>query len=199
MEEPVYKTQGIIIKKADLGEAGRLLTIYTKNYGKILVRAKGIGKKESKLKSLIEPFNLCEFLIARSKTIDVLTNVYPIKEFLWLHHNLDSLALAFYFAELVDKLVIAPEHDENLWRLILRAFEVLNHPTPALPLARGGSGRGEFSLLKVKFLFEQKLLEFLGHGIPKNKKALEVIQGLAGEEIKSQKFLSNLFLSRSVF
>jgi len=176
MEEPVYKTQGIIIKKADLGEAGRLLTIYTKNYGKILVRAKGIGKKESKLKSLIEPFNLCEFLIARSKTIDVLTNVYPIKEFLWLHHNLDSLALAFYFAELVDKLVVAPEPDENLWRLILRAFEVLNEPRQ--------------DLAKIKTAFEQKLLEFLGHGIPKNKKALEVIQGLAGEEIKSRKFLA---------
>jgi DNA repair protein RecO (recombination protein O) len=175
MEIPVYKTEGIIIKKTELGETDRFLTIYTKNFGKILVRAKGIGKKESKLKSLIEPFNFCEFLIARSKTIDVLTNVYPIKEFLWLHHNLDSLALAFYFAELTDKLVVAPEQDENLWRLILRAFEVLNERRT--------------DLRAVKTAFEQKLLEFLGHGISKNKKPIDIIQGLVREKIKAEKFL----------
>lgn len=175
MEIQVYKTQGIIIKKADLSETDRLLTVYTKNFGKILVRAKGIGKKESKLKSLIEPFNLCEFMLAKSKSIDVLAGVYPIKEFSYLHGNLSSLAYAFYFAELIDKMVVAPERDDNLWRLILRGFEVLNQKRDDLP--------------KIKNLFEQKLLEFLGHGIPKNKTALEIIQGLAGEEIRSKRFL----------
>lgn len=177
-KNPVYKTQGIILKKNDLGEQDRLLTIYTKNYGKILVRAKGISKRESKLKSLIEPFNLCEFMLVQSKAIDVLAGVYPINEVTYLRNNLELLACAFYFAELIDKLVVAPEPDQNLWRLVLRAFEVLDQK------------RNDLS--KIKTLFEQKLLEFLGHGAPKNKKALEVIQGLAGEEIRSDKFLKTV-------
>lgn len=200
MEIQVYKTQGIIIKKVEWLQTGRLLTIYTKKYGKILVRAKGIGKRESKLKSLIEPFNLCEFMLVKSKTIDVLAGVYPIREFIYLRNNLESLACAFYFAELIDKLVVAPERDEKVWALLARAMEVLdkyNSPHPSLNLREGANsspsflkrGMGGVNLSEVKTLFEQKLLEFLGYGLPQNKKALEVIQGLAGEEIRSENFL----------
>ena len=147
MEIPVYKTQGIILKKAGLSETDRLLTVYTKNFGKILVRAKGIGKKESKLKSLIEPFNIYEFMLARSKNIDVLANSYPIKEFLYLRQNLEALALTIYFVELVDKLVVAPEYDQNIWVLLTRAMEVLNknlNPPPPSHKASEGQSHPSF-------------------------------------------------------
>jgi DNA repair protein RecO (recombination protein O) len=162
------------------------LTVYTKKFGKILVRARGIGKKESKLKSLIEPFNVYELLLAHSKTIDVLTNSSPIKEFLFLRNNLEALALAIYFAELVDKLVVAPEYDENLWELLTRAFGALNQR------------RDELS--KIKAAFEQKLLEFLGHpsfsvrGKKTEREKQHYIYSLAGEEINSVRFLRSLSL-----
>lgn len=199
------------MRKADLNQTGRLLTIYTKNYGKILVRAKGVGKKESKLKSLIEPFNLCEFMLAKSKTIDVLTGVYPIKELPCLHSNLVSLAYAFYFAELIDKLVVAPERDEKVWALLKRAMEVLDKnssPQPSLNLREGaanslpyfkvGVGGVKTGLSKIKSLFEEKLLEFLGHpsfstqGKLTDREKQHYINSLAGEEIKSKKFLAYL-------
>lgn len=182
----VYKTQGIIFKKADLGEQDRLLTIYTQKFGKILVRAKGVGKRESKLKSLIEPFNLYEFLLAKSKNIDVLANSYPIKEFLYLRQNLENLALAIYFGELVDKLVVAPEYDQNLWLLLVRGFEALNQKRD--------------DLLKIKTAFEQKLLEFLGHptfvtsGRLTSLQKNHYLESLAGEQIKSVRFLRSLSL-----
>ena len=187
MEIPVYKTEGIILKKTDLSDTDRLLTVYTKKFGKILVRARGVGKKESKLKSLIEPFNVYEFLLARSKNIDVLANSSLIKEFIFLRSNLENLALAIYFAELVDKLVVAPEEDENLWLLITRATEVLNERRT--------------DLRKIKTAFEQKLLEFLGHptfamqGKSTPLQKTHYFESLAGEEIKSVKFLSPLSLT----
>jgi DNA repair protein RecO (recombination protein O) len=183
----VYKTEGIILKKAELSDTDRLLTVYTEKFGKILVRAKGVGKKESKLKSLIEPFNIYEFLLARSKNIDVLANSYPIKEFLYLRQNLESLALAIYFAELVDKLVVAPEQDENIWLLLVRAFEVLDQKREDLP--------------KLKEAFEKKLLVYLGHpsfairGKATEREKQNYLQSLAGDEIKSERFLRSLSLT----
>jgi DNA repair protein RecO (recombination protein O) len=175
----VYKTEGIILATADLGELDRLLTIYTRGYGKILARAISARKKESKLKGLLESFSRANFLLAKSKTIDIVTDVETIEGYRYLHGNLESLAYAFYFAELVDKLVIGQERDENLWRLIARAFEVLNQKRTDLP--------------KIKELFEQKLLEFLGYGqVSKNKKTLDFIQGLAGGEIMAKRFLERL-------
>lgn len=186
MEIPVYKTEGIILKKAELSETDRLLTVYTEKFGKILVRARGVGKKESKLKSLIEPFNIYELLLARSKTVDVLANSYALKEFLYLRNNLPALALAFYFGELFDKFIVAPEPDENLWELLTRALSALDQKRDDLP--------------KLKEAFEKKLLEYLGHpstiaqGKSTEREKLNYLQSLAGEEINSVKFLRSLSL-----
>jgi len=182
----VYKTKGIILKKTGLSDTDRLLTVYTEKFGKILVRARGVGKKESKLKSLIEPLNIYELLLARSKNIDVLANSYPIKEFLYLRQNLKNLALAIYFAELVDRLVVAPEYDENLWALLVRGLEAANQKRD--------------NLLKLKTAFEEKLLEFLGHptftmcGKLTSLQKTHYFESLAGEEIKSVRFLRSLSL-----
>jgi DNA repair protein RecO len=149
--------------------------------GKILVRARGIGKSESKLKGMIESFNIYEFLLAKSKNIDVLANAYPEKEFVFLRGHLENLSLAIYCGELIDKLVVAPERDAKIWALLSRAMEVLNAPGT--------------NLAKVKKAFEEKLLEFLGHPTfsMRGKKAeneIFYLQELAGEEIKSAGFLN---------
>jgi hypothetical protein len=202
MDAPVYKTRGVILKKADFSDTDRLLTVYTEKFGKILVRAKGVGKKESKLKSLIEPFNVYEFLLAKSKNIDVLANSYPIKEFLYLRGHLEDLSLAIYFVELVDKLVVEPERDEKIWGLLVRAFNFLDEEADkaikAKPhaSARGAeSGAVSRSEIGARAAFEEKLLEFLGHPAfaVRGKKSVHekqnYLESLAGEEIKSDKFL----------
>jgi len=182
MDIPVYKTRGIILKKADLSDIDRLLTVYTEKFGKILVRAKGIGKKESKLKSLIEPFNIYEFSLAKSKNIDVLAGSYLIKEFIYLRQNLENLSLAIYFTELIDKLVVAPERDDKIWALLVRAFEALDQKRSDLP--------------KLKEAFEERLLGYLGHpnfktrGKVSEREKQNYLESLAGEEIKAGKFLA---------
>lgn len=173
---PIYKTEGIIIRTADLGELDRLLVVYTRGYGKISVRAISAHKRGSKLRGLLEPFTYGRFLLAKSKTLDIVTDIEVADNFSWLRQNLPSLGLAYYFAELIDRLVVAPEPDEDLWRLVSRAFSALNQP------------RSDWA--KLKELFEGKLLEFLGYGMAQNKKPLMMIQELINGEIKSQQFLS---------
>jgi hypothetical protein len=190
----LYKTEGIIIKAADLGELDRLLFVYTRGYGKITVRAISTRKKESKLRGVLETFSRGELMLAKSKTIDIVTDFQVKDSYSYLHKNLENLAYAYYFAELVDKLIPAPERDEDLWRLVSRVFEVLNHPTPTLPLIKG-RGKGGVNLQEA---FEDKLLEFLGHPKPaklgKNSslQRLNYFQSLAGEQINSAKFLGQI-------
>ena len=51
-----YTTEGIILKRKDYQENDRLFTIYSKDYGKIDLIAKGTKKISSKLNSYLEPF-----------------------------------------------------------------------------------------------------------------------------------------------
>ena len=145
MKNPVYKIEGIIIKKAGLGEMDRLLTIYSREHGKIQVRAKSVRKAESKLKGFLELFTHSIFLLAHSKTIDIVTGVEPINIFPHLRSNLNLVNRSFNIVGLINRLVVAPERDESLWQLILQTFQSLD----------GGAGGADF---------EERLLEVLGYG-----------------------------------
>lgn len=177
----IFKTEGIILKASPLSEADLILTIYTSGYGKISARAISARKKRSKLKGFLQPFSLAKFSFAKSRTIDIITEVQPINNFLVLKRDLKLLAYAFYFSELLDKLIIGPERDERIWKLAWRAFEVLEEENKDLP--------------EIKKAFENKLLQFLGYGIlneNNNLKRLNYFQNLAGERINSAGFLGEV-------
>ena len=51
----MHSTEGIILKKEPYGEADLLITILTKDFGKIKVMAQGVRKEAAKLKGHFEP------------------------------------------------------------------------------------------------------------------------------------------------
>jgi len=170
----LYKTQGIIIKRANSGEVDRLLTIYTKDFGKILVRAKSVRKNQSKLKGHLELFLQSHFLIAPGKNLDIITGAETIERFSELHQRLPCLAAAYYLSEIIDKTMAGPEKDIQIWQLILSGFEKLNQKEPDIKAIVNG--------------FEKKLLEFLGYG-EAQKDARSFIEALLKERLNSKYFL----------
>lgn len=141
----IYKTEGIILKSAERGEADRLFTIYTREYGKIQARARSVRKQESKLKGFLEPLTHSIFALAKSRTIDIITDIESINIFPHLRANLESLNKACYVATLADKLIVGPEPDEALWGLLLNSLVELD----------------QHNRLDQ---FEEKFLEILGYG-----------------------------------
>lgn len=152
----VYKAEGIILKKADIGGTDRLFWIYTKERGKILVRAKSVRKKESKLNGFLEIFNHCHFLLAQGKNMDTVTNVWPVNSYLKMRNNLPALWLAYYFVELVERLVVAPEPDSRIWLLLSGSLDQLENGLLA------GEAK-EKDLKKLARFFEFKLTSYLGY------------------------------------
>lgn len=146
----LYKTQGIIIKRANLGEFDRLLTVYTKDFGKILVRAKSVRKSQSKLKGHLELFLYSHLLLAPGKNLDIITGAETIERFSGLHQQLPYLAAAYYLSELIDKSMAGPEKDEQIWQLVLSSFHDINQ------------GEAEPKILVADF--QRKLSRFLGYG-----------------------------------
>jgi len=62
-----YRTQGLILKKEDQGEADLLFTIYTKDFGKLEILGRAIRKISSKLRSGAEIFYLSEVEFIQGK------------------------------------------------------------------------------------------------------------------------------------
>jgi len=141
-----YKTQGIIIRRRNFGEADRLLTIYTEKRGKITAIAKGVRRIKSKLAGHLELFYLSDFIIAEGKNIDTITAVETIQRFDSWREELQEINKAYYFAEAIDKFVADNEEYQRIFILLKSCLHVLNNNNKLLLL-----------------YFELNLLKELGH------------------------------------
>ena len=75
-----YRTQGFILKKTDRGEADQILTIYTKDFGKLEILGKAIRKIKSKLRSGADLFYFSEIEFIQGKAYKTLTDILKLKE-----------------------------------------------------------------------------------------------------------------------
>ena len=121
-----YRTQGIILKKIDRGEADRIFTIYTKDFGKLELLAKAERKIKSKLRGGLELFYLSEIEFIQGKTHKTLTDAILIDKFKNLRRDLKRLAIAYKISEVLDNLVKDQEPDEKIWQLLNEVFSKLN-------------------------------------------------------------------------
>jgi len=121
-----YRTQGLIFKKEDRGEADQLFTIYTKDFGKLEILGKAIRKISSKLRSGIEIFYLSEIEFIQGKTYKTLTDAILIEKFQNFRKDLEKLDIAYRASEVLDNFVKGEESDEKIWNLLLEVFEKLN-------------------------------------------------------------------------
>lgn len=147
MRERVYRTEAIVIRRSDFGEADRLLTLITPQ-GKRRVIAKGARKTTSRLAGHIELFTHTTLLLAVGRNLDIVTQSTILHSFDTLRGDLRRIGAAYYAAELIDRLT--EEEDENR-----PAFALLAAALAALDTTRNVD-------LVLRF-YELHLLGYLGY------------------------------------
>jgi DNA repair protein RecO (recombination protein O) len=126
MSKPrTYQTEAIIIKKTKLGEADRILSLYTPHLGKIRVVAKGVRRPRSKMAGHLELLTHSLVSLARGRNLDTVTGSQTINSFLPLKSDLKLTSYALYAVELTD--LFTADNDENypLFQLLLETMHNL--------------------------------------------------------------------------
>lgn len=120
-----YQTEAVIIKKTKLGEADRILTLYSLDMGKIQGIAKGIRRPRSKLAGHLELLSYSNVTFVRGHNLDTITGSQTIDSFLPLKSDLDLTACTLYLTELVHQFTA--EHVENrfLFQLLIETMHRL--------------------------------------------------------------------------
>ncbi|NPV52059.1 MAG: DNA repair protein RecO [Firmicutes bacterium] len=144
----LYKTEGIVLRNRDLGEADRIVTIYTRERGKVRGVAKGARRPRSRFVGSTLVFTYADFLIFKGRGLDNISQVAIIEPFSRLRSDLALMAYASYMAELVDISTEEEEKNDDIFPLLLTAFRVL----PELPDPE-----------MLRFAFEMRLMTCLGY------------------------------------
>jgi DNA repair protein RecO (recombination protein O) len=126
MPERSFRTQAIILKRRDFGEADRLLTILTPEHGKRDVIAKGARKPTSTKTGHVELFTRADMLIHHGRDLGIAVQAEMSAPYLALREDLQRGAYASYTAELLDRFTGEGETDyAALFRLLDETLERL--------------------------------------------------------------------------
>jgi len=143
-----YQTEAVIIKKTRFGEADRLLTLLTPEYGKIRAIAKGVMRPKSKLGGNVELLTHSLLMLARGRNLDIITQAQTINNFLPIRDSLELTSCGFYVIELVDAFTEEDVEDRELFELLVNTLNDLS-----------ASREGD----RVLRYFELRILDHLGY------------------------------------
>ncbi len=110
-----YAASGIVLKRIDLGEKDRILTIYTKEYGKLGAVAKGARRPGSKLAAASEPLTYSKLLLATGRDLDVLSQADIRESFPNVRRSMASVAYGVYMLELTNHFVDERQPNADLF------------------------------------------------------------------------------------
>lgn len=107
------KTDAIVIRMADFSESSRVVTLFTREFGKVAVVAKGAKRLKGPYEAALDLLTVCEvvFLRKSSSGLDILTEAHLRKRFRPRPGDLGSLYGGYYVAELLDAL--SEEYDAH--------------------------------------------------------------------------------------
>jgi DNA repair protein RecO (recombination protein O) len=120
-----FKVEGIIIKRKNYGEADRLLTVLTKNNGKIQVKATGIRRIPSRRSAHVELLNHSVLSLYRGKTYAILTEAQAIDNFSPIKDSLEKMGLSYHLCELIDGLCAENQENTKVFYLLKDSLSTL--------------------------------------------------------------------------
>jgi DNA repair protein RecO (recombination protein O) len=144
----LYRTPAVILKRMDLGEADRIVTLFSRDVGKIRAVAKGVRRTTSRSAGHLEPFTLSDVMFAVGRELDVISQADTLESFRAVREDLVLTTHAYYLAEMVDMLT--EDRLEN--RAVFEALVDGLHDLAGTPDCR-----------LVLVIFHVRLLEALGY------------------------------------
>jgi len=122
MPDPKFRSlrvDAVVLRHSDFGEADRLLTVYTRQRGKMRVIAKGARKIASRKAGHIEPFTNVTLQLATGRDMFILTQADTVDAYLPLREDLILTSQASYVIELLDRFTYEDEMENSaIFRLL---------------------------------------------------------------------------------
>ena len=121
----LYKDEGVVLKTIKLGEADRIVTLFTRDHGKVRAVAKGIRKTKSRFGARLEPFTHAAVLVYRGRNLDTITQADILTSFHEVRADYARLTAAAALVEIVEKVTPERERAASTYRLLVQGLDAL--------------------------------------------------------------------------
>lgn len=131
-----FTTEGLIIKEISVGESDRLVTLFTRDYGKIKAYAPGAKSIKSKKGAATSLLTYSNFTIQRKKDTLRIYEASPIAVFFTMGSDIEEISISQYFCELCLCFGEQEVKNEEMLRLVLNSLHFLTKEKRYAPLIK---------------------------------------------------------------
>ena len=123
----IFTDSGIILFRQEFREADRMVSLYTREHGRLNARLPGVLRAAGKLKAVSEPFACADyrFYVRRGGTVATITGGKINSIFPHIRQDLKRITLAMHFCELIQRLTPLHQPSEAKYELLLSALTEL--------------------------------------------------------------------------
>ncbi|WP_353096071.1 DNA repair protein RecO [Tissierella praeacuta] len=145
----MLKTEGVVLKELRYRDTSKILSIYTKRYGKIAVMARGAYRPKSQMIANTQPFSYNEYNLYKGKNFFYLNQGYIMDSFYSIRERIERVTYGYYILELIEKSLPEEQENEKIFKLLIKGLTVLSTL--------------EKDYLKFIVAYELKFISFLGY------------------------------------
>jgi|SRR5581483_8005850 len=127
----LYRDEAVVLRTYRLGEADRIVVLFTKGRGKVRAVGKGVRKTTSRFGARLEPTSHVALQLFDGRNLDTITQAETLEHFRTLREDLERITRASAMLEAVDSITIEREPNAPLYTMLLGALRTLagaNHP-----------------------------------------------------------------------
>ena len=147
VHERSQRVEAVVLRHSDYGEADRLLTVFSREAGKLRIIAKGVRRMKSRKAGHLEPFTRAALMLAYGRDLWIVTQADTVDAYQPMREDLLRTGYAAYIVELLDRFTYEEGENRALYALLIQTLERIAHE--ADPFAA------------VRF-YEIRLLDLLG-------------------------------------
>lgn len=122
--------EGVILNTTNFGNSNRVVTIYTKELGKLEVNAYSCRKARNPLSGAIQMFNHICAEISQGAHVDTIRDAEVINFFPNLTADIDRLSYASIFFEVVNKMTLPKICEVEVYNLLVESLPILDKKNP---------------------------------------------------------------------
>lgn len=122
----LHKVEGIVIRTNDYGETHKIVTVFTREFGKVAVMARGAKRPKSRLSSSSQLFILGVFVYQRHKGMGSLNSADIIDSFRNIRSDIFLTSYGACMIELIDRLLEDYQPDPELYEILYQLLVRLN-------------------------------------------------------------------------
>lgn len=127
-----YKTEAILLRARDWQEADRIITLFTRDYGKVVAMAYGVRRAKNHFAGTLQQFMHLEVVLASGKNMESIKQCDIKNSFKEVRDNLDYMAYGALMLELVNELCPERQAEPLIFDLLLAGINQLSQHNPRL-------------------------------------------------------------------